>query len=291
MRRIGNIIRLSLLLILALLLCQPFGIETDSGDFQPDMAVHFLDVDQGDSIFTELPNGETMLIDSGSAFYGKSILGYVRRLGFNKIDYFVCTHPHADHAGSAAYIIRNFSIGEIYMPKAGTTTDLYEDVLNAAIEKNLRIKIAEAGVNIVSADGLSVDIVAPVTIDESNLNNCSAVVTIYYRDSGFLFTGDAEFDELESIQDRIRADVLKVGHHGSVKSTHTEFLERVRPKISVISCGMENDYGHPAREVLNMLTQIGSKVYRTDLDKTIVVRTDGYYLEAETGALSMVKEK
>lgn len=260
-------------------------------DFSPDMAVHFLDVGQGDSIFIELPNDETMLIDAGENYHGEGILNYIDDCGYSQIDYLIATHPHADHIGSMGYIVRNFDIGEIYMPKVSTNTKTYENLLESILNKGLKVKTGKNGVNILDTEELSIDIIAPIEADESNLNNSSIIIKLVYGDTSFLFTGDAEKEELSEVTADLSADVLKVGHHGSRTSTTEEFLSRVSPQIAVISCGKDNDYGHPHGSTLELLNDFDCAVYRTDEDRTVIVETDGEYLSVRTGAASIERAK
>ena len=209
--------------------------------FQKGMLnVHFLDVGQGDSIFIELPDEKTMLIDAGENYHGEGIKNYIGDCGYSKIDYLVATHPHADHIGSMAYIVRNMDIGSVYMPKAAANTKTYENLLESISDKGLKITSAKAGLTIAEEGDYTINVVAPVTIDEDNLNNSSAVIKLTYKDNTFLFTGDAEKKELETINSDISADVLKVGHHGSTTSTTEEFLDEVKPSYAVISAGEDN---------------------------------------------------
>lgn len=149
------------------------------------LSVHYLDVGQGDSIFIELPNQKCMLIDAGENMYGKSITEYINNLGYTNIDYLVATHPHADHIGSMAYVVKHNNIGEIYMPKVTTTTKTYENLLTAIADKGLKVKSAKAGMNIIDGNDFSINILAPVTIDEDNLNNCSVILKITYKTIAF----------------------------------------------------------------------------------------------------------
>ncbi len=257
------------------------------------LTAHYLDVGQGDSIFIELPNDETMLIDSGENYHGASIIEYIEDCGHDKIDYLVGTHPHSDHIGSMAYIVRNFNIGSVYLPNASTNTYTYEKLLEAVKKKGLKIKTGKSGVNILSdtEDNLDINILAPVsTKDVKNLNNTSVVLKIQYGNTGFLFTGDAETAELKTIKGDISADVLKVGHHGSDTSTPQNFLDTVNPKIAVISCGENNDYGHPHQTTLKRLENKGCEIYRTDLEHTIAVTSDGENLDVQTGFRIMERE-
>lgn len=246
-----------------------------SSEGNSDVSVHFLDIGQGDSIFVELPNGECMLIDAGVANKGEFIESYISESGYNKIDYLVATHPHADHIGSMAYIVSNMDIGQVYMPNVSTTTKTYEKLLEAIQQKGLKIKSAKAGMNIVEESDLRVDILAPVKIDEDELNNCSIIIKITYGYDSYLFIGDAEKEELDTVSSDMSADVLKVGHHGSRTSTTEKFLEQVNPKYAVISCGEDNDYGHPHKETIDLLEMLDVEYYRTDIQGTITITSDG----------------
>ena len=240
-----------------------------------DLVVHFLDVGQADSIFIELPNDETMLIDAGNSGDGSYVVNYIKALGYSKITYLIATHPHEDHIGGMAFVINNTSVGSVYMPKAVTTTQTYLNLLEAIQNKGLGVQTAKAGVSIVSADGLSVNVLAPNSSAYEDLNNYSAVLKITYGYNSFLFMGDAEELSEGEITSDVSADVIKVGHHGSASSTGQAFLNKVHPKYAVISVGADNVYGHPAQSTLSNLAAIGATVYRTDKDGTVVFTSDG----------------
>ncbi len=253
---------------------------------------HYLDVGQGDSIFIELPNGETMLIDSGENYHGASIIKYIEDCGRDKIDYLVGTHPHSDHIGSMAYIVRNFDIGSVYLPNASTNTYTYEKLLEAVKKKKMKVKNGKAGVNILSDEenSLYVNIIAPVDTDVKNLNNTSIIIKIEYGETSFLYTGDAETGELKTVTADVSADVLKVGHHGSDTSSPQSFIDAVNPKIAVISVGEDNDYGHPSTKTLKRLENKGCEIYRTDELQTIAVTSDGINLDVKSGFRTMERE-
>lgn len=249
-----------------------------------NLNVHFIDVGQGDCIFIQIPNGETMLIDSGENGLGSEIIDYIEKYGAEKIDYLIATHPHSDHIGSMAYIIDNFEIKSVYMPKVSTNTETFENLLEAVANKNLKIVNAKAGVSIADNETFSADILAPVSIDNNEeLNNCSVVIKLNYLDTSFLFTGDAEKSELDTIVGDVSADVLKVGHHGSRTSTYEEFIKKVNPSIAVISVGEDNAYNHPHPEAISILKEYTESIYRTDKDGTVIVSSDGQ-------ELSVIKE-
>lgn len=277
--RIKSILSLLLVALMSVVvLCSCSSELSNFFDYQDTngekLVVSYLDVGQGDSIFVELPNNQTMLIDAGVNGVGEKIINYIKDRGYNDIDYLVATHPHADHIGSMTYVVNHMEIGAIYMPNATHDTPTYEKLLKAIQKKGYKIKNAKAGVNIVDEDDLTVDVLGPEKIDEENLNNCSAIIKITYGNEKFLFIGDAEKYELNSIKADMSANVLKVGHHGSKTSTTKEFLKEVNPEYAVISCGVDNDYGHPHTSTLKLLKQFDVTCYRTDTQGTIVFTAD-----------------
>ncbi len=249
--------------------------------------VNFLDVGQGDSAFIELPDNKTMLIDASTADCGDGIVSYIKGKGYSKIDYLVATHPHADHIGGMKSVVNSFDIGEIYMPRAATSTKTFKNLLQAIKNKGKTIKTAKAGVNMFDFGGCKCDILAPNGEDYDSLNNYSAVIKLKFGETSFLFMGDAEEESEDEITADVSANVLKVGHHGSSTSTSQDFLNRVAPDAAVISCGKDNSYGHPHRETLEKLEDAGVCVYRTDLSGTIVAVTDGETVEISTGGESI----
>ena len=249
----------------------------DSALFTPssDLTVHFLDVGQADCIIAELPNSQILMIDGGSRSSRQVVLGYINSLGIETIDYLVITHPHEDHIGGLPEVIDAFDIGMIYMPRASNNTQIFERLLIAIQDNGYSINTARAGVNIFSSPELKIDIVAPVGDSYRDLNDYSAVVRLVYGSIAFLFTGDAEAVSEGEITADIRADVLKVSHHGSHTSTSQSFLNKVEPSYAVISVGSGNSYGHPSDAVMSRLSAAGVSVYRTDESGTIVIVTDG----------------
>jgi len=241
------------------------------------LRAHFIDVGQGDSELLQLPNGQTMLIDAGG-----DVRSYLQTLGIQKIDYLVATHPHADHIAYMEEVITNFNIGAIYMPRVSHTSKTFENMLLAIQRKGLSIKTAKAGVTILNEGNLNINIVAPVKDTYDDLNNYSTVIKVVYGSTSMLFTGDAEALSEGQITANIDADVLKVGHHGSSTSSSNSFLNRVTPKIAVISCGAGNSYGHPHSETLQKLNSRNVEIYRTDLNGTIVITSDGTNLNTTT---------
>ncbi|HHY41549.1 MAG TPA: MBL fold metallo-hydrolase [Thermoanaerobacterales bacterium] len=253
------------------------------------LKVHFIDVGQADCILIQAPTGENMLIDAGNNDDKDTIVSYLNAQGVKKIDVLVGTHPHEDHIGSLDTVIDTFDIGKIYMPKATTTTKTFEDVLTAVRNKGLKITAAVGGTSINFSPDTKVEVLAPNSNEYKDLNNYSAVIKLIYGNVAFLFTGDAEHiseNEMLAGNYDLRADILKVGHHGSNSSTTDAFLAAVNPSYAVICVGKGNDYGHPHKEVLDRLSKAGIKVYRTDESGTVTITTDGEKIEIGTAKTS-----
>ena len=240
-----------------------------------DMLVHFIDVGQGDSIFIELPNSETMLIDAGEIGQGDLVSTYIFSQGYDTIDHVVATHPHSDHIGGMPDIINSFNIGSFYMTDTISTSSIYEEMIDKIGESQADVCYVEAGNVIIDSNELLCEVVAPKETDNDEMNNNSIVIKLTYGKNKFLFTGDAEKQEEDGIWTNIKCDVLKVGHHGSDSSSTSNFLKKVEPKYAVISCGLGNSYGHPTDEVLKRLYDRNIDVFRTDLQGTIIFTSDG----------------
>ena len=258
---------------------QPLPVDSGSSG---ELKVSYLDVGQGDSIFLELPDSKTMLIDAGNPENASFVSAYIRSAGYSKIDYVVATHPHDDHIGGLPEVVKAFEIGAIYMPKVGSNTASFEKLLTEIERKGYKITTARAGVNILQDGILRIDILAPVKDSYRDLNNYSAVIKLVYGSTSFIFMGDAEKLSERQITADVNSDVLKVGHHGSDYSSGSSFIKKVSPRFAVISVGKDNDYGHPSSKTLTALAKNKVTTYRTDLEGTIVFRSDGAAITEET---------
>lgn len=249
-----------------------------------NMLVHFIDVGQGDSIFIQAPNGQNMLIDGGTKAYGDDIVAYLKSLNVSKVDYIVATHPDADHIGGLIDVIDSFKIGEFINSGKEHTTQTYEDLLTAVLNKNIQYTEPKVGDTIALDSDLKVQVLAVNAQSEDN-NDASIVLKATYNKVSFLLTADAstEIEEAIAAKYDVTATILKAGHHGSSTSSSLAFLQKVNPSDVILSYGQDNSYGHPHDEVMASLKQIGAKAYSTAQDGTIVVTTNGqaYSIDAK----------
>lgn len=258
-------------------------------DIEGKSQIYYFDVGQGDSEFIQLSDGKNVLIDTGTPDCADELVRRLQKLGVKKLDAVIGTHPHADHIGSMAKIIDSFEIGEVYLPrlpKSQTpTTATYTKLLEAISKKGCRVTQAKAGVEVLKEGSISMEMLAPNSESYEEINNYSAVCMLQIGEKKFLFTGDAQKESEKEMLDSgrdLKADVLKVGHHGSSTSTTANFYEAVSPNIAVISCGKDNSYGLPKESVLKRLSSGNTEIYRTDTSGTIRASTDGTNIQIET---------
>lgn len=241
------------------------------------LKVHYIDVGQGDSILIQV-NNKNILIDAGTGESTPKLISYLKNQNIKGFDYVIATHPHEDHIGGMADVIKDFNVSKFYMPKKVADTKVFLNMVKALKSKNIKANVAKSGVNLSIGPDASLKMLAPNGSNYESLNNYSAVLMLTYKSKKFLFMGDAEKLSENEILDSgsdVACDVLKVGHHGSNSSTSKEFLDKVTPKIAIISCGKNNDYGHPHKATLTNLKKHNVKIYRTDIDGTIIIKSDG----------------
>lgn len=251
--------------------------------YDGDLEIYYFYVGQADCILVKDKN-VTMLIDAGNNDDGKLICNYLKELKISKIDYLIGTHAHEDHIGGLDNVIKNFSIGTIYMPSKETNTRTFEDVINAVKNKNLKIKTPKIGEKFKLADA-ECEIVY-VDNDSEDLNESSIVIQMVHGEKKYLFTADigSVSEETVAWED---VDVLKVAHHGSRKSSSEKFLKQTRPEFAIISLGKENEYGYPHSEAMKRLKNAKAEIYRTDKDGTILLTSDGNEIKIEKMNLSL----
>lgn len=253
------------------------------------LAVHFIDVGQGDSILIEAPNGDTMLIDAGERGNEQNVTDYIRQYGDDTLEYVTATHPHSDHIGSMGSVIRAFTVQNVIMPrlkKENTPThDFYKNMLTAIKKSHAKTIAAKPGYTFSFGKG-TCTVLSPAE-QSDNLNDMSVVLRLDWGETSFLFMGDAETAVERQLMngkyaDYLDADVLKLGHHGSRTSSSAGFLKAVTPDYCVISCAAGNDYGHPHKETTDKLAKLHTTVLRTDKMGSIRMYSDGETIYTET---------
>lgn len=235
--------------------------------------------DNGDSILFR-QGDEVMLIDCGTKSKGDTVVEYLQELGIDTIDILIGTHPHDDHMGGMAEVIRSFEIGTLYTPDTSEnniTTSWYMDFLDAVDEKNVNWIYPKVG-DVFELNEAVVQMLAPNSSKYEDLNNYSLVTRVMYGEVSIICMGDAETMSEEEILKNgleVKSQVIKLGHHGSNTSSSEEFIEAVNPKCAIISAKRGNTYGHPIKSVIDLLEKKSIEVYRTDESSTIVMTTNG----------------
>lgn len=283
---------LGIILILFLLAGCSLTIETQAGppiSEESFLKVHFIDVGQGDATLIQQINQDNtynMLIDAGNNGDGGYLVEYLKDQGVKTLDYIIGTHPHSDHIGGLDDVIKGFQVGAIIMPKVMANTRTFEEVMEAVSDKGLSITSPVPGTSYPLGEA-EFTILAPNSDDYASLNDYSIANRIVFGSNSFIFTGDAEALSEEEILNNfnkrdLASDVFKLAHHGSSTSNTEDFLEAINPSYGIISCGQDNSYGHPHREIMAQLKARNILVFRTDLHGTIVINSDGKDISIET---------
>ena len=243
------------------------------------LEVYFLDVGQGDAIFIETPSKKQILIDGGRNRKVLSELGKIMPFGDRSIDVVIATHPDADHIGGLPEVASRYNIGIFLEPGVESQGEL-----NQILHSRVAPKLARRGQVINFGDGARLRILFPDRdVSKWETNDASIVAKLEYGGSSFLFTGDSPISSenilLSLDAEILNSDVLKAGHHGSRTSTSLTFAEVVSPEYAIISAGKNNSYGHPHKEVMNILEKVGARIISTAEEGTIRFETDGVELE------------
>lgn len=280
------------LLTILLLLCLLAGCTTAPAATEPSQAteptelvltsgpnrltVHFIDVGQADCALIEC-NNAFAIIDGGNAADGEAVVEYLESRGVQRLNLVVGTHPHEDHIGGLPDVLAAYPADNIWFSAIPYTNYTVTNFLNAAKKQNREVQQPQVGQSF-HLGGATITVLGPIRTDYEDVNDLSLVLMVQYGDIRFLFTGDmereAELDLIENGTD-LKADVLKVGHHGSYSSTSYLFLRQVMPTYGVISVGAANEYGHPHADPMSRLRDADVTIFRTDNMYTVTAVTDG----------------
>lgn len=245
-----------------------------------NLEIHFIDVGEADSILIN-SEGEYILIDGGNYLDKDNLCAYFHNLGITKFAYVIGTHPHEDHIGGLAQILKEFAVEHLIMPDIKVEYNSYQSIITEAEKKNLAIETPEIDEELI-VNNSKLKILS-IGNDITDINNSSIVLKLTYQEISALFMADAEKDtEIKILDKDLESDILKVGHHGSSYASSAQFLKKVNPEYAIISVGKDNEYNHPKQVVLNKLNTLGCKVYRTDTDGTIILLSDGQTVNIKT---------
>ncbi len=252
-----------------------------SKDNRDTLKVVFLDVGQGDSVYIEAPNGNSVLIDGGPNASVLRGLGSVISFYDRDIDLVVATHPDSDHIGGLPFVFDRYEISNYLESGASSDSLVFNRLKESIQEENSVNYLSEKGLKIIldSENSVFIEILNSTKTNVKDANESSIVTRLTYGDSSFLFTGDAPQSIERSIVldygTPVDSDVLKIGHHGSKTGTAKEFLDIVSPDYSIISAGKDNRYGHPHREVISLLESVQTKILKTFEDGRIEFESNG----------------
>ncbi len=276
--------KLTTIHIVIVLCLSIFALSINSAASQKDglLRVYFLDVGQGDAMFIEAPNGNQVLIDGGPGNQVLSELGKIMPFYDHDIDLIALSHPQEDHAAGLVEVLKKYDVKNILWAEGEYNSPIFGAWQEAVKTENANEIDAVAGKTIDLGSGAILTVLFPSNSSSSsfvkNPNNNSVVEMLEYKGNRILFTGDAE----ASIEKKLvvggtdlKADILKVGHHGSNTSTTDGFVAAIQPQVAVIEVGAKNRYGHPRPEILSRLDMNNVKYYRTDNDGTIKIISDG----------------
>ncbi len=253
----------------------------------PPLTVTFLDVGQGDATLIRLPDRRTMLIDAGDRTYRRDygelvVVPFLKRAGIRKLDVLMLTHPHSDHIGGAPTVIRNIGVERIWESGIEAGSRIYREIHHLADSLKIPVTDVYSGAMVSIDKNLHLYFLHPserfLHLHQRNFNDASLVCKLVHGEVSMLLTGDAERESEEYLvywADFLRSTIIKVPHHGSRTSSTLSYLEQIKPDYAVISVGENNKFRHPAQITLDNYCRMGAKVFRTDLDHAVQMRSNG----------------
>ncbi len=253
-------------------------VEPVSGD---EVQIHFIDIGQGDAALIRTSEGD-VLIDAGDNFSEEDLKFYLDRVQVDDLAYMVFTHPDSDHIGGADIVLENYDVERVIRPDCEKNSATYRTMVELIEAEKAEDIHPDIGYVFMVGE-VRFTVLAPGERTYKDANDASIVLRMDYGETSILFTGDAEINSEKDMLSRygdtvggmLDCDIIKAGHHGSNTSSSKAFLEAVTPDTVIISCGEDNTYGHPHREILIRYENMGTTIYRTDRDGTVVFTTNG----------------
>ena len=285
-KRAGAVLRwifVSLVAVFAIIFVLNYlGVRFPWSPKREGLSVTFIDVGQGDAalIMTEKT---AIAVDVGPTESGEKTADRIFALA-GKLDCVVITHPHEDHMGALSEVLETVPTDRVVMNADASDGSYFTRALDVIEEKEIPVTEAKAG-DVIEIGDITLEIIAPISYSEEDKNSNSVALRASAEGVSVLITGDATVDEEAQVLEKhgdLKADILKVGHHGSSTSTSEEFLRAVSPSIAVISCGEGNAYGHPHYSTLTRLREAGAEVWRTDKSGTVTVYVENGKIMVKT---------
>jgi len=280
---------LALRRILLLCLCLALLGRSATARAAGTLRVDFVDVGQGDAALVTSPTGKTVLIDGGPARAAQALTAFLAAHVHGPLDLILLSHRHEDHLGGLPMVVRQIGVGQFVDSPVAQAGPDYEALMRELDARGVPARLATRGRRIDLGAGAAITLLGPpdppIVGSRSDVNANSVVARLTFGGVAILFTGDAESPTerwLLASGAELRADVLKVAHHGSRYASGMKLLRAVRPRIAVISAGVGNEYGHPAAVTVHRLERAGAAVYRTDRDGDVTVETDGAAIRVRT---------
>jgi competence protein ComEC len=268
------------IMVFSLLLINFLLFRLDFENSNRGLTFAVLDIGQGDALLIESPTGTQIMFDAGPA---RKILGPLMRVVSpldKTIDAVVITNPDADHIGGFLDVLKNYKVGLVLEPGTLTDTKTYQNLKAEIKKQNIPDILAKKGMRLDLGGDVFIDILFPDRdVSFWSTNDGSVVARLVYGDTSIMLTGDASAKTEKIILENnpkpnLASTILKVGHHGSRSSTSLSFAKAVSPFYALISDGKDNKYGHPHKETLDTLSQIGAKIFRTDLLGSVIMKCD-----------------
>lgn len=258
---------------------------SDLGEVNGNLEVSYLDVGQGDAAYIRV-NDFDILIDAGPRSDADRLMEQLEKKNIDDFEMVIATHPHEDHIGGMVKVFERYDVKEFYMPKVTHTTQTFKNMVNAVNKEGIKIQTIKEGMSFDLGSGAKIDVYSPIYESYEEFNDYSPIMKLTFGETELIFTGDAEAhaeqDVVAKYPNDLDADVLKFGHHGSSTSSTDEFLKSVSPEYGIISCGVDNKYGHPHRETLDKISKYNIKAYRTDKQGQITLTSNGKDISIKT---------